>query len=70
MITEHENIIAAHTRFQKIKDAKFSDFKGAIKSCGAWGGDFVLATGDADYVKNYFNGKNLNTVVSYKDMVL
>ena len=26
----------------------FNDFKGAIKSLGAWGGDFILATAKQD----------------------
>lgn len=70
LLNEHENIIASHTKFTKIKDIQFADFKGSVKSCGAWGGDFVLVTGEADYVKNYFNSKSLNTIVPYKDMVL
>ena len=27
-------------------DELFSDFNGSIKSLGAWGGDFILATGN------------------------
>lgn len=69
-LTEHENIIASHTGFKKVKDEFFSDFNGIVKSLGAWGGDFVLVTGDAEYVKSYFAGKGLNTIVSYKEMVL
>ncbi len=70
LINEHENIISSHTGFKKIKAERFEDFKGSIKSLGAWGGDFILATGDNDYVTNYFQSKGLNTIVSYKDMVL
>jgi mevalonate kinase len=70
LINEHESVIANHTKFKKIKEERFGDFNGSIKSLGAWGGDFVLATGEKDYVSQYFNSKGLNTVVSYKDMVL
>ncbi len=70
LLNEHEDVISAHTGFKKIKAERFSDFEGTVKSLGAWGGDFVLATGDAAYVNKYFTGKGLTTLVSYKDMVL
>ena len=67
---EHESVIAKHTSFTPIKAERFSDFDGTIKSLGAWGGDFVLATGDKDYIQKYFAGKGLSTIVPYKEMVL
>jgi hypothetical protein len=36
---------------------------------GAWGGDFILATGN-DETPNYFNQKGFSTVIPYKEMVL
>ncbi len=70
LLNEHESVISSHTGFNKIKTERFPDFNGSIKSLGAWGGDFILATGEKDYVSNYFKSKGLNTVISYKDMVL
>ena len=32
------------TSKEKIKDKLFNDFDGEIKSLGAWGGDFILAS--------------------------
>jgi mevalonate kinase len=70
IITDHENVIAQHTGFKKIKDTHFSDFNGTMKSLGAWGGDFIIAVGEKDYVHKYFGEKGFQTIVGYKDMVL
>jgi mevalonate kinase len=72
LIMEHEDLVAAHTGFKKVKDEKFKDFSGQVKSLGAWGGDFVLATSDKgiDATKAYFGSKGLNTVLTYKEIIL
>jgi mevalonate kinase len=70
IITDHDKIISKHTGFKIVKSEKFSDYNGAIKSCGAWGGDFIMATGSADEVNSYFKSKGLTTIVPYKEMVL
>lgn len=72
LLIKHEDAIATHTGFAKVKDTLFSDYWGVVKSLGAWGGDFVLATSDkgADATREYFANKGLSTVVSYKEMVL
>jgi hypothetical protein len=55
-----------------IKELQFPDFNGAIKSLGAWGGDFILASTNAgaNYVKTYFRGKGCETVFQYDDIVM
>jgi mevalonate kinase len=70
LITDHDILINKHTGFKTVKAERFSDYKGAIKSCGAWGGDFIMATGSADEVSAYFKSKGLTTIVPYKEMVL
>ena len=70
LMEEHESVIAKHTGFTPVKAERFSNYDGTIKSLGAWGGDFVLATGDKDYVQQYFTGKGLTTIIPYKEMVL
>jgi len=72
LLLRHEDLIASHTGFAKVKEQHFSDYSGVVKSLGAWGGDFVLATSDrgADTTKAYFAQKGFDTVISYKDMVL
>jgi mevalonate kinase len=70
LMEEHETLINKHTGFKKVKQERFSDFSGSIKSLGAWGGDFIMATGQEDQVKSYFKEKGLETVIPYKEMVL
>lgn|SRR5690606_15607168 len=69
LMQEHENRIASAIALQPIKQVLFSDFKGAIKSLGAWGGDFILATGVKDYVEPYFKKLGYTTIIPYQDMV-
>ena len=51
---------------------KFSDFDGQLKSLGAWGGDFILASSKngKDEVSAYFAKYGLETVIPFKDFVL
>ena len=67
LITKHELLIAKLTQQTPLKISHFPDYKGAIKSLGAWGGDFLLATG-SDHL--YFKDKGYHTIISYNEMVL
>ena len=69
LIEEHEQIISLIIQLKTIKERLFSDYDGAIKSLGAWGGDFVLVTGSQDSI-DYFTKKGYATILSYSDMVL
>ena len=69
IVEEHENIIASIVELPKVKEQLFSDYSGQVKSLGAWGGDFVLATGNQDSL-TYFKQKGYTTVIPYKDMIL
>jgi mevalonate kinase len=65
----HEQIVSKTIQLKPIQSVLFSDYFGQIKSLGAWGGDFVLATGNEDTSK-YFNQKGFSTVIPYQNMVL
>ena len=67
LIGEHEMIISKLIKQPPLKKIKFSDYDGAIKSLGAWGGDFFLATGSD---QEYFKKKGYETIISYKDIIL
>jgi len=69
---EHEEIVSKELGIKKIKDERFSDFQGSIKSLGAWGGDFCMVATELSKkeVQNYFAGHGLDTVIAYKDMTL
>jgi hypothetical protein len=71
LIQEHENIISIELNLEPIKEKRFPDFEGAVKSLGAWGGDFVLVASSEseEYIRNYFSSKNLNTVIAWKEMI-
>ena len=43
---------------EPIKKRLFPDYPGSVKSLGAWGGDFILATGSAED-QDYFQAKRL-----------
>lgn len=68
LIIEHEQIISGLIKMKPVKERLFFDYFGEVKSLGAWGGDFVLATGNED-TPTYFKQKGFKTVLSYKDMV-
>jgi mevalonate kinase len=73
MILElHENLLSLVLGLPKVKDELFPDFPGAVKSLGAWGGDFVMASANLGYeeVKDYFSRKNLPVVFRWKEIVL
>lgn len=72
LLLKHEDLISSHTGFSKVKDKHFSDYSGVVKSLGAWGGDFVLATSDKgeEATKEYFTSKGYTTVLKYKDIIL
>jgi mevalonate kinase len=67
----HEEIVSKTLEMEKVKDSFFSDFPGAIKSLGAWGGDFALVASELDFqsVISYFASKDLNTVYKYSDLI-
>jgi mevalonate kinase len=69
IIIEHEQIISSITKQITVKQRLFSDYFGEVKSLGAWGGDFILVTGNED-TTSYFQQKGFNTILSYKEMIL
>ncbi len=69
LIVEHEQIISKIIQNKPIKEILFPDYFGAIKSLGAWGGDFVLVTGNEN-TPEYFKNKGFETIIPYKEMIL
>lgn len=71
LIDQHEEIIGKIIHKTPVKATQFQDFRGSVKSLGAWGGDFILAASGAseEYVHNYFNNKYLTTIFNYNDIV-
>lgn len=69
LIDAHEQIIASIIEQKPVKELLFNDFKGSVKSLGAWGGDFVLVT-SKDNPETYFKNKGFETIIPYNKMVL
>lgn len=69
LISFHEIELSSILEMQTIQEALFSDFKGIIKSLGAWGGDFVMVISEKDPT-NYFSQKGFETILNYNDMIL
>ncbi|WP_298554656.1 GYDIA family GHMP kinase [uncultured Algibacter sp.] len=69
LMLQHETIISKITKQVPIKDQLFKDFDGAIKSLGAWGGDFVLVATKHNLYK-YFKDRGYTTIIQYSDMIL
>lgn len=72
LINRHEQILSEVLEVNTVKSALFADFDGTVKSLGAWGGDFILASSDAghDYVRDYFSRKGYTTLFQYDNIVL
>jgi len=68
LINQHENIISNILNLKPVKELLFRDYQGAIKSLGAWGGDFILAAGE-DTSMEYFRKKGFETIIPFNDMI-
>lgn len=69
LLTLHEDYISKIIQQKPIKDLLFNDFKGCIKSLGAWGGDFILVTSLED-PSVYFKNKGFKTTIPFSNLIL
>ena len=69
LLNRHEGLISNAIGQRPVKESFFPDYPGSIKSLGAWGGDFVLATGPVT-AQCYFKKKGYDTVIPYSKMIL
>jgi len=69
LLHQHETVLSAILQTETVKNSLFPDFDGAIKSLGAWGGDFVLVV-SKENPKSYFVAKGYETVIPYEEMIL
>lgn len=68
-LEKHEIMLSHLLETETAKETLFYDFKGVIKSLGAWGGDFVLAI-SKDNPTAYFQEKGFETIIPYQEMIL
>jgi len=69
IINQHETVLSKILKTETVKDTLFPDFDGAVKSLGAWGGDFVLVV-SKENPKSYFVAKGYETVIPYQEMIV
>lgn len=70
LLNTHENLLSLTLQVPTIKEQLFKDYTtGCIKSLGAWGGDFILATGTLESMR-YFSQKGFTTILPYSEMIL
>ena len=71
LIAAHEKLISHCLDLAPVKTKLFPNYWGEIKSLGAWGGDFVMATSSkkSSETRQYFNNLGFTTFIPYCDMV-
>ncbi|MEJ2162804.1 MAG: GYDIA family GHMP kinase [Robiginitalea sp.] len=69
LLDEHEAFIAGILQTPTVKELRFPDFPGSVKSLGAWGGDFVLATGPETH-QEYFRKQGFRVLKPYQELIL
>ncbi|MFX0558489.1 GYDIA family GHMP kinase [Maribacter sp. CXY002] len=69
LLNMHENLLSKTLKIPTIKEQLFKDYTGSLKSLGAWGGDFILATGNIQKME-YFKNKGYTTILNYTDIIL
>jgi mevalonate kinase len=70
VISKHEKIISEFIDLKPI-GSQYPDFKGMLKSLGAWGGDFFMAVSSegAEYIKEFFIMKGYINVFTWNELV-
>jgi len=66
---ERHEILLSRILGTKSASERFADYAaGRVKYLGAWGGDFMLATGRESDM-DYFRAQGLHTIIPYKKMI-
>ena len=70
-LKEHELIISSVLKQKRVKEARFKDLDGEVKSLGAWGGDFAMMTwhDSKKKLKRYLEEKNIDTIFSFDELI-
>lgn len=72
LVRQHETLVSEIIGLPTVQSHEFSDYWGCVKSLGAWGGDFVLATSEKseEETKSYFKSKGLEVIFKYDELIL
>lgn len=70
LMQESESFLAEILNTKTVKAQHFADYPYAIKSLGAWGGDFVMATcRNLEAGRQYFLQKQKTPVYTYQELI-
>lgn len=70
MMLESEQMLSAIMGQETVQQKLFTDYPYQIKSLGAWGGDFIMATcRNLTEAKTYFTKKRHKTVFTYNELI-
>ncbi|MBX2817924.1 MAG: hypothetical protein KTR24_18095 [Saprospiraceae bacterium] len=72
LMENHEAVLGELLGKIPIRKERFSDYWGAIKSLGAWGGDLVMVTSDRskEETQQYFEERGCPQMYSYCDLAI
>lgn len=72
LLLEHEQLMSSVLSIPTVKSLHFPDHEGAVKSLGAWGGDFVLVTSHLERTEfaNYIRNKEFDIFYPYSEIVV
>ena len=72
LVRQHETLVSDILGLPTVQSKEFPDYWGCVKSLGAWGGDFVLATTDRpeEETHEYFKSKGMNVIFRYDELIL
>jgi mevalonate kinase len=69
-VVESENLISGILNCPAIKENKFKDYPFTLKSLGAWGGDFFMATyRNEKEARNYFSNLGYSIQFDYSQLI-
>ena len=69
-VVESENLISGILKSPAIKENKFKNYPFTLKSLGAWGGDFFMATfRDEKEARNYFSNLGYSIQFNYSQLI-
>lgn len=71
LMNESEQLLSSILEVETIQQRLFSDYLHRIKSLGAWGGDFIMATySSKSQATAYFREKGYNIIYCYDDLII
>lgn len=72
LLQEHETVMSKVLGTAPVQERLFKNYAGAVKSLGAWGGDFVLVTSrkNREIFEKEMHARGFHTFFSWEELVL